>query len=307
MKRVYHGCLLVGQLFYHSLYSQFYFSSNNRIEPELLWETGLSAGVMNCLTDIGGNNGAGRKFIKDINWNQTRAGGSVFVNANWHCVLGLRAAATLGSVAGADAVLKNSSGVARSRYLRNLQFRTSIAEWSLAAEIYPLLLFNNVNNAAATIVSPYLIAGVGGFHYTPKAWFNNRWVELRSLHTEGEGFVEYPDRPGYGQISWCLPAGAGLRYDAAGLINFRFEIVYRFTGTDYLDDVSKKYINAAVFSHYLNPAQSVEAARLADRTGELNTGAKNNPGDIRGNPLNKDAWFSFLFSASIVWGRARHK
>jgi len=304
MKCAYYSCLVIGQFFCHSLYGQFYFSSNNRVEPELLWEAGVSVGVMNCLTDIGGNNGPGKKFIKDINWNQTQLGGSVFVNANWHYLFGIRAGGTFGRVAGSDAVLKNSSGVARSRYLRNLQFRTGIIEMSVAAELYPLMLFNSRN---VSLLSPYLVAGIGGFHYTPRAWFNSKWVDLRSLHTEGEGFIEYPDRNVYGQISWCVPAGIGIRYDAAGLVNFRFEIIYRFTGTDYLDDVSKKYINAALFNHYLNPAQAIEASQLADRSAELNTGVQHNANDIRGNPANKDAWFSAMLSASIVLGRVRHK
>jgi len=304
MKCAYYCCLVIGQLFYHFVYSQYYFSSNNRVEPELLWEAGLSAGVMNCLTDIGGNNGAGKKFIKDLNWNQTQAGGSIFVNADWHYLFGIRAGATLGRVAGSDAVLKNSSGVARSRYLRNLQFRTSIVELSFAAELYPLMLFNKGN---VSVLSPYLLAGIGGFHYTPRAWLNNKWTDLRSLHTEGEGFIEYPDRHVYGQWAWSVPTGIGIRYDAAGLVNLRFEIAYRFTGTDYLDDVSKEYIDASLFNHYLPPAQAMEANQLADRSAELNAGVKNNVNDIRGNPANKDAWFSAMFSASIVLGRVRHK
>jgi hypothetical protein len=304
MKCAYYCSLLIGQLFCYSLYSQFYFSSNNRVEPELLWEAGISAGVMNCLTDLGGNNGAGKKFIKDINWNQTQSGGSVFVNADWHYLFGIRTGLTLGRVAGSDAVLKHSSGVARNRYLRNLQFRTSITEFSIAAEVYPMMFFSNRD---ISFLAPYLVAGIGGFHYTPRALFNNKWVDLRSLHTEGEGFIEYPDRNEYGQVSWCVPAGIGIRYDAAGLINLRFEIIYRFTGTDYLDDVSKKYIDAALFNRYLGSGQAIVAGQLADRTAELNTGVQHNAGDIRGNPANKDAWFSAMLSASVVLGRVRHK
>src|ERR1700710_2538493 len=143
MKCAYYSCLAIGQLLCYSLYSQYYFSSNNRVEPELLWEAGVSAGVMNCLTDIGGASGAGKKFIKDINWNQMQAGASVFANASWHYSFGIRLTASAGHVSGTDAVLKNSSGVARNRYLRNLQFRAKIAELSVAGDMYPLMLFTN--------------------------------------------------------------------------------------------------------------------------------------------------------------------
>ncbi len=304
MKCAYYSCVVITQLLCHSLYCQYYFSSNNRVEPELLWEAGVSAGVLNCLTDVGGGNGAGKKFIKDINWNQVQAGGSIFANASWHYSFGIRLHASAGRVSGTDAVLKNSSGIARNRYLRNLQFRTNIAELSVAGEMYPLMLFTN---RAVSVLSPYLLAGVGGFYFAPKAWFNNRWVDLRSMHTEGEGFIEYPDRNAYGPVTWCVPLGIGIRYDAAGLFNFRFEIVYRFTGTDYLDDVSQHYIDAAVFGRHFSAAQSIEASQLADRSAELNTGVKNHANDIRGNPANKDAWFSATLSVSIVLGRVRHK
>ena len=36
----------------------------------LLFEIGGSIGLMNCLTDIGGNKGLGKKSIKDINVNE---------------------------------------------------------------------------------------------------------------------------------------------------------------------------------------------------------------------------------------------
>jgi len=304
MKCAYVSCLAIAQLLCHFIYSQYYFSSNNRVEPEVLWEAGISAGVMNCLTDIGGANGAGKKFIKDINWNQVQAGVSLFANASWHYQFGIRFSVTAGHVSGSDAVLKNSSGVATNRYLRNLQFKTHIVEGSVAAELYPLMIFTDRN---VSVLSPYLLAGIGGFYYSPKAWFNNHWVDLRSMHTEGEGFIEYPDRNAYGPITWCTPVGAGIRYDAAGLFNFRFELVYRFTGTDYLDDVSKGYIDASVFNRHLPANESLVASQLADRSSELAQGVKHSANDIRGNPSNKDAWFSAMLSASVVLGRVRHK
>jgi len=305
MKCTYYSCLVIGQLICHSLYCQFYFSANNKAEPELLWELGAAAGAMNCLTDIGGNNGTGKKFIKDINWNQAQPGAGLFVSAAWHYIFAIRLQAAMGLITGSDAVLKTSSSSARNRYLRNLQFRTNITELSVLGEVYPLMIADN--NRDISLLSPYIIAGIGVFHYNPQAWFNNSWVDLRPLHTEGEGFKEYPDRAAYTSTSWCVPAGAGIKYDAARLINLRFEILYRFTGTDYLDDVSKKYIDPSLFSNYLSPAQSILASRLSDRSTEITAGVKNNINAIRGNPGNRDAYFSFMLKASIVLGRVRRK
>jgi hypothetical protein len=305
MKCTYYTCLVLAQFICHAIYCQYYFSSRNKTEPELLWEAGAGAGVWNCLTDVGGANGKGKKFIKDINWNQAQLGASLFVSAAWHYQFTIRLELAMGHIAGSDEVLNNSAGIARNRYLRNLQFRTGIAEGTVLGELYPLFLADK--NREISFLSPYLTAGIGLFNYTPQASVNGVWINLRPLHTEGEGFSEYPGRAVYKSITWCIPLGAGIKYDAASLIDLRFEILYRFTGTDYLDDVSTKYIDPSLFSKYLSPAQSVLAAKLADRSAEITAGYKNNIDDKRGNPGNKDAYFSFMLKMSIVLGRVQRK
>ena len=305
MKPSYYGSMVMGLLMCYTLQSQYYFSKNYGQEPELLWEAGVSAGAMNCLTDIGGKNGTGKKFIKDINLNQTQLCGSLFVSAAWHNLFAIRLEAAMGDISGNDNVLKNTTGIARSRYFRNLQFRTIIKELTVLGELYPLVLTDK--NSEATLLSPYIIAGAGFFNYNPQAWVNNTWVDLRPLHTEGEGFKEYPDRKEYKSISWCLPVGAGIKYDAAGLIILRFEILYRFTGTDYLDDVSKTYVDPSLFGRYLSATQARQATQLADRSAEITAFSNNNTNAIRGNSKNKDAYFSCSFKISIALGRAQGK
>ena len=305
MKPAYHCCLAISFFICYNLHSQFYFSSGNNPEPELLWELGVSVGATNCLTDIGGNGGAGTKFLKDINWNKTQVCGSLFASATWQSSVALRLEATTGQITGSDDVLKNSTDISRARYLRNLQFKTSITELALLTELHPITLFNRNRDPSA--FSPYLLGGIGVFNYNPQANINNVWVELRPLHTEGEGFKQYPGRNEYGSFSWCIPVGAGLKYDVAGLITFRFELLYRFTGTDYLDDVSTKYIDPSLFNKYLSPAQAALAIKLNDRSAALPGVSKNNTNDIRGNPKNKDAYFSCTIKAAIAFGRAKRK
>ncbi|MEP7279966.1 MAG: hypothetical protein ABI813_15060 [Bacteroidota bacterium] len=305
MKCLYGSCLVIGQLFCQILCCQVYLSDGNKTEPELLWELGGAAGAMNCLTDIGGHAGAGKKFIKDINWNQEQWCGSIFISATWHYLFALQLEAGLGRLSGSDLVPGNNTGSARNRYLRNLKFNTTMAELALLCEIYPLMITDRDRDLS--LLSPYLIAGVGFFKYTPRAWLNNVWVDLRSLHTEGEGFKEYPSSKPYGPVAWCVPVGAGIKYDAGGLINLRFEILYRFTGTDYLDDASSRYIDPVLFGRYLSPAQSLLASRLADRSAEIVPGATHAANDLRGNPANRDAYFTCTLKASIVLGRVQRK
>lgn len=305
MRRAYYSCLVTGQLLACALHSQYYFTANHQPEPALMWEAGISAGTMNCLTDLGGNSGTGKKFIKDINWNQQQFCGSAFTSATWQSLYGIRLQASAGQVSGTDDVLTSRSGPAHNRYLRHLHVKTSIIELAAMGEIHLLTLLRK--NPDLPLLSPYLLAGAGFFSYTPKAQFNNRWVALRPLHTEGQGFAEYPDRTTYKQLSWCIPLGAGIKYDAGRLLNFRIEILYRITGTDYLDDVSKQYIDPSLFSKYLPAGEAAMAVSLADRSAELAGGAANSTNAVRGNPANRDAYFSVQIGASIALGRMPHK
>src|SRR5215831_18919351 len=65
-------CLGAGLLFSACLNSQYYFYDATHLEPEWRFETGISPGLMNCLTDLGGHKGNGKKFLGDVNWKTTQ-------------------------------------------------------------------------------------------------------------------------------------------------------------------------------------------------------------------------------------------
>ena len=44
-----------------------------------------------------------------------------------------------------------------------------------------------VKGTKSSRVGFYLFAGVGGFYFDPKAQFQNTWVRLKPLGTEGQG------------------------------------------------------------------------------------------------------------------------
>jgi hypothetical protein len=302
MKCVYLGWLLLAQLACHG---QYYFSANNKPEPEWMWELGLSAGAMNCLTDLGGGKGNGKKFIKDINWNQSLLCAGVFLSSTWQSAIAIRLQLTAGQLKANDDVLAQEQGPAYNRFVRNLHFKTVVAELTVSGELHPLPLLSGSGNLP--LLSPYLIGGIGFFHYNPQAWYNNRWVDLPPLHTEGQGFAEYPDRIPYKKISWALPLGGGIKYDAGHQLNARLELLYRITGTDYLDDVSSRYIDPSLFSRYLSAAEAAMAAKLADRSAGSAGAGTNKKDDVRGNPANRDAYFSLTLSISIALGRIQRK
>lgn len=287
-------CLAAGCFVIQQSMAQIYYANSYYFEPAVLWEAGISAGAINCLTDLGGHKGIGKKFIKDINWNNMQYCAGLFVHASWQQACSVRLQAMWGQVTASDDDLKGVTGPAQYRYQRHLSVKTTITELAALVEFHPLVL-SAYYDGVAPLVSPYVIAGIGGCHYNPQAKHNNHWVDLRPLHTEGQGFTA--GRAAYKSLTWCLPVGAGIKYDPGGLLLWRLEMVYRFTGTDYLDDVSLNYIDPALFFTYLPATRAAIAAQLADRRGN------GNPGAQRGNPHNRDAYFDCSLKIALALNR----
>src|SRR4029079_7997167 len=94
--------------------------------------------------------------------------------------------------------------------------------------------------------SPYLFAGLSLFHFNPysKDALGND-VNLRSLSTEGQNLPEYPDRKMYSLNQISIPFGGGIHFAVTENITLGYEIRMHKTFTDYLDDVSKSYVDKA--------------------------------------------------------------
>lgn len=284
------------------LRSQYYFYNDKYYNSFALVEAGLSAGGFNCLTDLGGRKGSGKPFLKDINWKNTHPGGGIYITVLFDQVFALRAEGSIGRVSASDQVLKNDQSVARDRYHRNLHFQSTITEFFLAAELLPLSLIGKEDHP---LFSPYLLAGIGFFKFNPRAMMKDQWVDLHPLHTEGQGFKEYSGKEHYRLTQLNFPVGLGVRYEISALLNMRFELVYRFLKTDYLDDVSAQYINPSYFYSNLNPRDAGTAVFLADRSGELRPGIFKQEGEIRGNPSNKDGYYSCSIKLGLILNRKR--
>ena len=294
-------CFCVGLVCHADLNSQYYFYDATHLEPAWRLEAGASVGIMNCLTDLGGHKGNGNKFIKDVNWNASRFCSSLFLEVMHRDLIGVRLEYIWGNVTACDSVLKSDASAAALRYQRNLHFQSKTRECAALIECHPLLLFQS--NIPA--VSPYFIGGIGYFHFEPKAYLENAWISLQPLHTEGQGFIEYPKRTEYSLKQIEFPLGAGLKYDLSRWGMFRIEFLYRLLVTDYLDDVSTNYIEPSLFYKYYPADKARIATLLADRTGEIDPSHQTALGSIRGNPNNNDAFFSFSCRLSIVLNRKR--
>ena len=283
-----------------SLHSQYYFYNDKYYNSAILVEAGLSAGGFNCLTDLGGNKGQGKRFIKDINWQNTHPGVGIFLSLVFDQVAAIRLEANFGRVSASDHILKNDPAPAVLRYQRNLHFRSNITELLVTAEFFPRSLFTD-----DPLFSPYLAAGVGIFRFNPQAKLKGKWYDLQPLHTEGQGFKQYPSHRTYHLTQLNFPVGIGARYELSAVSSIRLEILYRLLKTDYLDDVSTRYIDPIHFRSNLNYTNAFAAAALADRTGELQPGMAMREGEVRGNPENRDAYFTCNVKFALILNRKR--
>jgi opacity protein-like surface antigen len=171
-----------------------------------------------------------------------------------------------------------------SLQLRNLNFQSKVFEWNVISE-YTLFDLNRKQ------FSPYAFAGVALFHFNPYTFdsLGNKFF-LKPLSTEGEGLSAYPDRKSYHLTQFAIPFGVGIKFRVANNVVLAYEFGLRKTFTDYLDDVSKTYIDQTTL---LN-AKGAKAVELAYRGGELKNGDPNYPADgsIRGGSKYKD-WYYF--------------
>ena len=299
--------LLILSCVTYSLKAQTYFYNNDYYDNPITFEAGISVGPMNSLTDIGGRRGRGERGAKDLNIKSTTLYGSIYADAIYNHFLALRIEATVGKVKSHDSLLESvKKSAAIGRYTRNLSFRSPIYEISLTAEFHPIEFYKTFDpESYPSSLSPYLIGGIGYFHFNPQARLNSDWIDLQPLHTEGEGFDEYPDRKEYKLNQFNVPLGVGISYDLSPKFNLRLEYITRQLFTDYLDDVHSKYIDPSLFSKYLSGTKLTQALILNNRgrADALPSETTARPGGKRGTPLNNDAYFSINFKVGFVFGR----
>ncbi len=285
--------------------AQYYFYNGNYYDNPVVFELGLSLNAMNCLTDLGGKKGIGARYLKDLNIGKTHIAGGVFGAVTYKSLLAIRLEYTRGNISADDKVLEGITDIAKERYNRNLNFRSNISEIAGIIEVHPLFLgVDYSEDEVPPLLSPYLFAGIGQFKFNPEGEIPNsggNWTSLQPLHTEGQGFPQHPDRPNYKLKQLNFPVGFGARYELGGIFNLRLEAMYRILQTDYLDDVSTRYINPAEFLTNLPPAEAALALQMHDKQRVKITNP--NGGSKRGSPSEKDAYFTINLKLGLVLGR----
>lgn len=254
-------------------------------------EAGITLSPSNFLGDLGGNSGKGGSFLKDNNISNTK----LLVGAHFSIYpsewLGLRLALTHGTIAGDDALIKSNGGLEEARKARNQSFKSKIDEGIIAAELFPTVFLEENATERVHKIRPYVLIGIGVFHFNPQGIdpVSGEWLYLKQLHTEGEGFPEYPDRKNYKLTQVNIPAGLGIKYFFNEKVSVSIEFIQRKTFTDYLDDVSTTYIDKDLFYKNLPLATAIISNRMYDKSAGF---ANRNAGDQRGSSKNKDSYYS---------------
>ncbi|MFM2136323.1 MAG: hypothetical protein RL021_1723 [Bacteroidota bacterium] len=208
--------------------------------------------------------------------------GGLYFRHNWNRHWSWKVALNFGKVSAEDADSDIPFNIDR-----NLSFQSGIFD------ISPLIEFNFLPYETGNRYypfTPYLFTGISLFHFNPKAELGDRLYELQPLTTEGQ-------KP-YKRWQLAIPIGGGIKF-TAGRVGIGIEVGARRTYTDYLDDVSGLYPDAA----QLLLDKGATAVALSDRSFSSRDTANDISGSylkMRGNSYDKD-WY--LFGGITVYYR----
>lgn len=214
-------------------------------DAQYKWDFGVKAGGSNYLGDIGGQELTRRDFIWDMRLDDTRMNYSVFARRKMNKRWALAANADYISVWGIDA---NSSNPARRA--RNSNFRNRIVELGGRAE---LTVFYDNDVGGKGYYDPdyrfFVFAGLAGFYHNPQGQifgavddagnilnssYKSQWYDLRPFRTENQ-------ESEYEKIGLAVPVGVGMYFTFNKQFRLGWELNWRTTFSDYIDDVSGQY------------------------------------------------------------------
>jgi len=220
----------------------------------------------------------GMYYVGDLNpykqFNNTQLSGGILFRHSVHSRMSYRASLIYGSVKADD---KNSSNSLLKN--RNLDFNSSIYELAAGFEFNYLPFEVGHDKYKGTA---YLMTGIGVFQMNPTTQYDGNTIELQPLGTEGQS-SSLNSKGNYSLTQFTVPFGLGVRATIANRASINFEIGFRKTFTDYIDDVHfDTYVNNAELSDVNGPI----AASLSNRSLNNDTFGK------RGDSSNKD-WYVF--------------
>ncbi len=283
----------------------------------------LGLGGSGFMGDLGGADDPSTLGISDFDFKAVKP--SIMLGYRYHFYEDIAARANIiyGEISGSDSY---TNEIYRNN--RNLHFKSPIIELSAQGEYYFFSAervgarYRRITRGRGWIgynISAYAFAGVGGFYFNPQAQFDrdhylelghssiknvdelpeNGWYDLAPLRTEGQGY--YPTRETYSQIQISVPIGIGAMFHISRDLSIGIEYGYRKTWTDYIDDVSKTYVDPAIYSQMWDDPKTIALAEyFSNPTNNSLPESTTAPGMQRGGPTSND---SYMFAFVTVYYR----
>ncbi|HTH55198.1 MAG TPA: DUF6089 family protein [Cyclobacteriaceae bacterium] len=238
---------------------------------------GFSVNALNYFGDL---SPLPNKFSTDISF--TRPGFGISFFRCYGPRYTLSAQFMYGTLTGSDANSAHLSDIGNGvfRHERNLSFRNRIKELTVMA-VFDLFENPGTNYMNRVNWTPYAFVGIEAFVHNPQAHAPQtfldgspnpkagQWVDLQPLGTEGQysnlqtGDVNYGIKP-YSLLQVAVPFGIGARIKLSDFLDLWADIGFRYSFTDYLDDVSRNYVDLGAIKDPLARALSYRSNELAD-------------------------------------------
>ncbi|MFN0033038.1 MAG: DUF6089 family protein [Flavobacteriales bacterium] len=266
-------------------------------------------GASNFLGDLGGKDAVGTNDFRDLEITEFNMAAYIGLRHAFMKNLYGRVNFNYGRVSGDDKLTKEAY-----RRNRNLNFRSNIFELDMMAEFWIRigakkghqykLSRKDAEGSPWRVRGSYFtaFAGIGIFHFNPKTELRGTWVSLYPLGTEGQGMPNGPKQ--YNLWQFNVPIGFSYMVRLHRQFSFGFEATYRYTFTDYIDDVSTSYYNPTDIALYQGEKNGEVAAYLSNPSlGEQNGGLPDYvtaPGQQRGDHTDNDGYFFAMLKVDYL-------
>ncbi len=154
-------------------------------------------------------------------------------------------------VADDDLVVSPGDKLHSNAYVRNLHMRNDVVELGVHGR-YEFLPCNDYF-AKRKKFNGFATFGVGLLYSNPQAKDSaGYWHNLQPMHTENKS---------YSSFTAYIPVSLGVQYKISNHFDVEFELGYRFTFTDYLDDAKGTYVDPSTL-------ESKDAKYFSNRSAE---------------------------------------
>lgn len=154
-------------------------------------------------------------------------------------------------IADDDLVSSAKRGKTTNAYIRNLHMRNDVIELGLHGRYEFLPTYDYFTKRKK--LNGFATMGVGLLYSNPQAKDSSgNWRNLSSVHTENKS---------YSSFTAYIPVSVGVTYKISNHFDIEFELGYRFTFSDYLDDAKGTYVDPTTL-------QSDDAKFFSNRSAE---------------------------------------